>query len=103
MSTVNYHTKPPMTESTRFSRRDVLRFTATASIVAPFAQGLGISAANGGDGRSVIMGVGGTWGAAVKQLIGERFEKQYGIPMALDSRPNAQQVAAIPAMRGKPK
>jgi putative spermidine/putrescine transport system substrate-binding protein len=75
---------------------------AIAGAALPLAGGFGIPVSLAADGRIVVMGVGGAWGESVKQLIGARFEKQYGIPMALDSRPNAQQVAAIQAMRGKP-
>src|SRR4029079_871642 len=72
------------------SRRNFLRFATATGVVAPFAAGFGIRGASGGEGRITLMGVGGTWGTSGKQLIGEPFEKQYGVSVALDSRPNAQ-------------
>jgi len=89
-----------MSANLTLRRRFLKRAIAGAAL--PIAAEFGIPVSLAADGRIVVMGVGGAWGESVKQLIGERFEKQYGIPMALDSRPNAQQVAAIQAMRGKP-
>ena len=52
--------------------------------------------------KFTVMALGGSWGAAIKDYIATPFAKAQGAEMAYDERPNAQQVAALQAMRGNP-
>ena len=52
--------------------------------------------------KFTIMALGGSWGAAIKEYIATPFAKAQGVEIAYDERPNAQQLAALQAMRGNP-
>lgn len=49
-----------------------------------------------------VMTVGGTWGDAIRKIIGDPFAAKHGLSITFDNRPNAQQVAVLEASRGKP-
>ena len=99
--------------STELSRRDFLR-TGTLALGALGLAGMsidlaacGVSSASStnssGPATLTVMTVGGSWGDSIKTLIAEPYaSKHNGLTLAWDNRPNAQQIAAIQAMRGKP-
>src|SRR4051812_28291766 len=54
------------------------------------------------DRTFTLMTVGGSWGDAIRKIIAEPFCRKHGLSVAFDNRPNAQQLAAVQAMRGQP-
>lgn len=54
------------------------------------------------ESRLTVMCLGGSWGDSIAAAIGKPFTAQTGVPVAYDNRPNAQQVAALLAMRDNP-
>lgn len=90
-----------MSSRTHWSRREfIIRTGGLAALAAPFL--LRTSRAIAQPKKLTVMAVGGTWGDAIKEFIGDPFSKKYGIDVAYDQRPNAQQIAALQAMRGNP-
>lgn len=89
-----------MSARTSWSRRDFLR-TGTLTALSSSAV-LRSSMAFAQPKKLTVMAVGGTWGAAIKEYIGDPFSRKHGIEVAYDQRPNAQQIAALQAMRGRP-
>jgi putative spermidine/putrescine transport system substrate-binding protein len=84
------------------SRRTVLRAGGAAALA---AAGLGPWAGREALAQTdtlTIMTVGGSWGDSIRELIAEPFARQHDLRLAWDNRPNAQQIAAIQAMRGNP-
>lgn len=53
-------------------------------------------------GTFTLMTVGGSWGDAIRKIIAEPFCQKRGLSVTFDNRPNAQQLAAVQAMRGQP-
>ncbi len=89
-----------MSRTTRWSRRDLIRAGGVAVLSGPFV----LRAAGAADRpkKITVMAVGGSWGDAIREFIGDPFGKKHGIEVAYDQRPNAQQIAALQAMRGNP-
>jgi putative spermidine/putrescine transport system substrate-binding protein len=54
------------------------------------------------DTSFTVMTVGGTWGDAIRTIIGEPFAARHGLTLSFDNRPNAQQLAVLQASRGRP-
>jgi spermidine/putrescine-binding protein len=88
--------------STRnWTRRDVLRVGGLGMLSAigltafPHSRALAAT-------TLTVMTVGGSWGDAIKTMIARPFAEKHGVKLAWDNRPNAQQIAAIQAMRGNP-
>jgi putative spermidine/putrescine transport system substrate-binding protein len=79
------------------SRRQLLA-GAGASIALSFS----VKGAQAEGPAFTIMTVGGTWGDAIRKIICEPFAAKYGLTLAFDNRPNAQQIAVLEASRGKP-
>ena len=82
------------------SRRYFVRTGAAGAVFMPavLRSSLGFAQAK----KLTVMSVGGSWGTAIKEMIGDPLAKQEGAMIAYDQRPNAQQVAALQAMRGSP-
>lgn len=89
-----------MARTRNWSRRDVIRAAGAAALGGPMV--LRPSLAIAKPSRITVMAVGGSWGDAIRELIGNPYSKKYGIDVAYDQRPNAQQIAALQAMRGNP-
>lgn len=53
-------------------------------------------------GKFTIMALGGSWGDAIKESIARPFGAVANVELAYDERPNAQQLAALQAMRSNP-
>jgi len=83
-----------------FSRRSFVKSVTTGLALASTALRSGASAAQ--SKTFTVMALGGSWGAAIKEHIGDPFAKANGVNVAYDQRPNAQQLAALQAMRCKP-
>src|SRR4051812_38791102 len=83
-----------------FSRRHFVRTVAGGLVVLPGTTWSGLATAEAK--KFTVMALGGSWGTAIKDFIGTPFAKANGVEMAYDERPNAQQVAALQAMRGNP-
>lgn len=81
------------------SRRSALK-AAAAAIAAPYVFSRGVAQAQ--QQRFTVMALGGSWGAAIKEYIGVPFGKTHGLQMTYDERANAQQLAALQAMRANP-
>jgi putative spermidine/putrescine transport system substrate-binding protein len=82
------------------SRRTFIKTGIAGAVFMPSILRSGIAGAQGR--KFTVMAVGGSWGTAIKELIGDPFAKANGAEIAYDQRPNAQQLAAIQAARGNP-
>ena len=83
-----------------FSRRAFVRSVLGGLVLLPGMTRSGLSSAQ--TKKFTVMALGGSWGAAIKDYIATPFAKAQGVEIAYDERPNAQQVAALQAMRGNP-
>lgn len=82
-----------------WTRRAALQAGA-AALAAPYVFARGSALAQ--QQRFTVMALGGSWGAAIKEYIGAPFARQTGAQMVYDERANAQQLAALQAMRANP-
>lgn len=85
-----------------WSRRTFLRRGGLAAVSTPFVL-RALSASDALAARKLtVMTVGGSWGKAIQDMIGKPFTAKYNAETAYDQRPNAQQIAALEAMRANP-
>lgn len=87
-----------------WSRREFMQTLAAAGLGMGGLVLVGYSTSAGAKERATltIMDVGGSWGDSINRLIAKPFAKKHSLELAYDHRPNAQQIAAIRAMRGNP-
>lgn len=83
------------------TRRKFVISTIGGAVAAPWVART-IPQAHAQSKTLTVMMVGGTWGDAVKKGIGDQIASKYGATLRYDQRPNAQQIAAIQAMRNAP-
>lgn len=89
-----------MKSSKSLSRRAALATGTASAMFLPALLRSGDAVAQGR--KFTVMAVGGSWGTAIKEMIGDPFAKANGVDVAYDQRPNAQQLAAIQAARANP-
>lgn len=101
MSKLSYKDIVKLSSEDAWTRRELLRaggvgaLTVAGLTLIPHTRLLAAS-------TLTVMTVGGSWGDAIKQMIAEPFAKKHGVDLAWDNRPNAQQIAAIQAMKDNP-
>jgi len=89
-------------DSPRLTRRQLLYRGGATTLALSGLPLLGPGQVLAASKTLTIMTVGGSWGDAIKQMIAEPFAKKHDVDLAWDNRPNAQQIAAIQAMKGNP-
>src|SRR5262245_36957046 len=96
-----YNTPPPSAASETlmdrpsFSRRRLPPATGAATLAAPFV----LRGAAAQASKITVMTIGGSWGDSIRDLIAKPFTEKHKVEVAFDQRPNAQQLAALQAMR----
>jgi len=87
-----------MTFDNAVSRRAFVAGSSAAAVLASLPGGPAWAQQR----KFTIMALGGSWGDAIKEHIARPFGQKAGVELAYDERPNAQQLAALQAMRANP-